>query len=66
MDNIGSLSRLLFGISNPILFTFGLSHQRALLKSERANFVLNPEDYLYSSAKDYAGQKGLLDILLID
>ena len=26
----------------------------------------HPEDYLYSSAKDYAGHKGLLDIILID
>ncbi len=32
----------------------------------KAEIVLHPEDYLYSSAKDYAGQKGLLDIILID
>lgn len=25
----------------------------------------NPEEYIYSSAKHYAGQKGLLDVILI-
>jgi REP element-mobilizing transposase RayT len=28
--------------------------------------VENPEDYIYSSAKDYAGRKGLLDIEFAD
>jgi putative transposase len=28
-------------------------------------FVSSPEDYVYSSARDYAGQKGLLEILYI-
>ena len=28
----------------------------------RAELVANPEDYLYSSARDYAGEKGLVDI----
>ena len=28
--------------------------------------VFRAEDYLYSSACDYAGEKGLLDIILID
>ncbi len=32
----------------------------------RAEIVVNPEDYLYSSAKDYAGEKGLLNVLLIE
>lgn len=32
----------------------------------KAGFVENPEDYLYSSAKDYAGIKGLIDIELIE
>ncbi len=32
----------------------------------KAEIVVNPEDYLYSSAKDYAGEKGLLEITLID
>ena len=27
--------------------------------------VYNPEDYVYSSAVDYAGQKGLIDDVLI-
>jgi REP element-mobilizing transposase RayT len=28
--------------------------------------VENPEDYLYSSARDYAGKKGLLDVVFMD
>jgi len=28
----------------------------------RAEIVANPEDYLYSSAKDYSGEKGLVNI----
>ena len=31
----------------------------------KAEIVVNPEDYLYSSARDYAGMKGLLDVELI-
>jgi len=31
-----------------------------------ACFVERPEDYLYSSARDYDGRKGLLDIILLD
>ncbi len=31
-----------------------------------AEIVCNPEDYLYSSARDYIGEKGLLDIELLD
>jgi REP element-mobilizing transposase RayT len=31
----------------------------------RAEIVMNPEEYLYSSAKDYAGEKGLIDVILI-
>ena len=31
-----------------------------------AGFVEKPEDYLYSSARDYYGLHGLLDILLVD
>jgi hypothetical protein len=27
--------------------------------------VENPEDYFYSSAKDYSGQKGLVKVILI-
>jgi putative transposase len=30
-----------------------------------AGFVENPEEYLYSSARDYAGEKGLLEVVLI-
>jgi len=30
-----------------------------------AGFVTEPEDYWYSSAKDYAGQKGFLDLIFI-
>ena len=30
-----------------------------------AGFVFNQEDYLYSSAKDYCGEKGALELVLI-
>ncbi len=32
----------------------------------KAGFVAKPEDYIYSSAGDYAGMKGLIDIELIE
>jgi putative transposase len=28
----------------------------------RGELVANPEDYLYSSARDYAGEKGFVNI----
>ena len=28
----------------------------------RSELLANPEDYLYSSAKDYSGEKGLVNI----
>jgi hypothetical protein len=31
-----------------------------------ASFVDTPEDFLYSSARNYAGRPGLLDVLLIN
>lgn len=31
----------------------------------KAEFVVNPEDYLYSSARDYSGQKGLVEISFV-
>lgn len=31
-----------------------------------AGFVIYPEDYPYSSARDYSGEKGYLDIVLIE
>lgn len=31
-----------------------------------AGFVSNPQDYIYSSARDYAGDTGLLKIMLIE
>lgn len=31
-----------------------------------AGYVEEPWEYLYSSARDYAGSKGLLDIILIE
>lgn len=31
-----------------------------------AGIVYNPEDYMYSSAINYAGGKGLIDIKIID
>jgi hypothetical protein len=35
-------------------------------EQKAANFVEKPEDYLYSSAKNYYGMKGLIDIDLLD
>ena len=32
----------------------------------KEGIVENPEDYLYSSARDYAGRRGLLDIQFAD
>jgi hypothetical protein len=31
-----------------------------------AGFVSSPEDYLYSSARDYCGEKGLLEVVLVE
>ena len=31
----------------------------------RAEMVANPEEYLYSSARDYSGEKGLVEIVMI-
>jgi REP element-mobilizing transposase RayT len=31
----------------------------------RAGIVRNPEDYLYSSARNYAGLDGLLDVIIV-
>ena len=32
----------------------------------KAGFVEHPEDYLYSSARDYCGDRGLIEIVLIE
>jgi REP element-mobilizing transposase RayT len=32
----------------------------------KAEIVARPEDYLFSSARDYAGEKGLLEVVLIN
>ena len=32
----------------------------------KAGFVDKPEDYVYSSARDYAGERGLIEIVLIE
>ncbi len=31
-----------------------------------SGFVSKPEDWIYSSARDYAGEKGPLDLILLD
>ena len=36
------------------------------LNPVEAGFVEEPWEYLYSSARDYAGNKGLLDVILIE
>ena len=32
----------------------------------KSGFVENPEDYLYNSARDYSGLKGLIEVNLIE
>jgi len=32
----------------------------------RAGWVVHPEDYLYSSATNYAGKTSLLEVILLD
>jgi REP element-mobilizing transposase RayT len=36
------------------------------LNPVKAGMVFRPEDYVFSSARDYAGEKGMLDIELLD
>lgn len=31
-----------------------------------SGFVSSPEEYLYSSARDYCGEKGLLEVVLVE
>jgi hypothetical protein len=31
----------------------------------KAELVERPEDYLYSSARDYAGEKGLVEVVIV-
>ena len=49
-------------LSNPIIFEQKLNyiHNNPI----ESGFVESPEDYLYSSAKDYSEQKGLVNIQL--
>ena len=35
------------------------------LNPVRAEFVVSPDEYMYSSAVDYAGGKGLLDVIVL-
>lgn len=32
----------------------------------KAGYVANPEDYMYSSAIDYAGGKGFLEVVILE
>ena len=56
------------GFSNPLLnnfliFTFmGIRYASIHENPVRAEIVSNPVDYLYRSARDYVGEKGLVDI----
>jgi hypothetical protein len=56
--------------NHPIqLSTLKIAHQK--LDYTHYNPVISgivekPEDYLYSSARNYAGMKGLIDVLLLD
>ena len=36
------------------------------LNPVRSGIVEKPDDYVYSSAKNYAGQKGILDVTIVD
>ncbi|MDB5110650.1 MAG: transposase, partial [Mucilaginibacter sp.] len=55
--------------NHPIeLFDQKISHQKLNYIHNNpvtAGIVENPEEYLYSSAKDYYGQKGLLEITMV-
>jgi hypothetical protein len=56
--------------NHPIELNSNLLLQQKLnyvhLNPVEAGFVEHPEAYLYSSARDYAGDKGLLDLILIE
>ena len=56
--------------NHPIpLSTMKIAHQKlAYIHNNplEAGFVDKPEEYLYSSARDYYGMKGLIDIILLD
>ncbi|QKG79678.1 hypothetical protein FHG85_05190 [Tenuifilum thalassicum] len=38
----------------------------ALVPPVRGGFVVNPEDYLYSSARNYAGLDSVIDVITVD
>ncbi len=56
--------------NNPVeLTTLHIAHQRLNYSHNNpvvAGIVEKPEDYLYSSARDYYGMKGLIEITLLD
>lgn len=56
--------------NHPIILNTGaITHQKLDYihnNPVEAGFVEKPEDYLYSSARDYYGKKGLIDITLLD
>jgi len=56
--------------NHPIeLYDYKVLHQKldyVHYNPVEAGFVEKPEDYLYSSARDYYGRQGLLDVLLVD
>ncbi|MDX2046940.1 MAG: hypothetical protein SFU87_09140 [Chitinophagaceae bacterium] len=56
--------------NNPIeLITAQMAHQKldyTHYNPVEAGFVEKPEDWIYSSARDYYGREGLIDVILID
>jgi len=48
-------------LENPQALNVGIANPDRR-KSRQAEFVTHPEDWLYSSAIDYAGGKGLLNV----
>jgi len=56
--------------NHPIpLTTMKIAHQKLEYTHNNpleTGFVDKPEEYLYSSARDYYGMKGLIDIILLD
>ena len=51
------------GLFNPQMATQKLEYLHN--NPVEAGYVELPEEYLYSSAKDYTGKKGLLDVLFL-
>ena len=69
-NNIASKFQLWQPESHPIqLINIRMAHQKLdymHYNPVEAGFVIKPEDWKYSSAIDYCGGKGLLEIIMLD